>query len=140
MMNSPRDLRLLLLEKINGMATAMRGTEKSTMLTEKPSSEMSHAVTVVPMLAPMMTVMDCTSVSSPALTKLTTITVVALDDWMSAVMSSPVSTPVTRFLVMAVRMERKRLPAIFCSPSLIIFIPYRNRPSEPTRARKSKNV
>ena len=37
----------------------------------------SHAVTVVPTLAPMMTLIACRSVSSPELTKPTTMTVVA---------------------------------------------------------------
>ena len=40
-------------------------------------SLISHAVTVVPMLAPMMTLMDCDSFIMPELTKPTTMTVVA---------------------------------------------------------------
>ena len=97
------------------------------------TAEIIHAVTVVPMLAPMMTPMDCASVISPAFTKLTTITVVALDDWMSAVMSTPVSTPITRFLVIAARILRRRSPANFSKPSDIVFIPKRNNAREPTR-------
>ena len=45
------------------------------------------------MLAPMMTPMACVSVSKPALTKLTTITVVADEDWITVVISKPVITP-----------------------------------------------
>ncbi len=45
-----------------------------------PSNEMIHAVTVVPILAPIITPIACDSVSSPALTRLTTRTVVALED------------------------------------------------------------
>ena len=83
------------------------------MSTLNPNAEMIHAVTVVPILAPMITPIDCDKVSSPALTKLTTITVVAEEDWISAVMSTPVSTPVTRLVVIAVRIFRKRSPANF---------------------------
>jgi hypothetical protein len=57
--------------------------------------------------------MDCTRVRRPALTKLTTITVVAEDDWMSAVISIPVNTPATRFVVIAVRILRSLSPANF---------------------------
>ncbi len=117
------DLRLLFVEKINGMEIAINGTEKAAILTLKPKSEITHAVTVVPILAPIITVIDCNKVSNPAFTKLTTITVVADEDCMSAVMKTPVRTPAKRFLVMAVNMERSLLPATFCSPSLIIFIP-----------------
>ena len=46
----------------------------------KPSHATSQAVTVVPILAPIITPIACESVSSPAFTKLTTITVVADDD------------------------------------------------------------
>ena len=99
---------------------------------------MIHAVTVVPTLAPMMTLIDWVSVRSPALTKLTTITVVALDDWMSAVIRIPVRTPVNRLVVITERMLRNLSPATFCRPSLITFIPYRNIPNAPTSVRKSK--
>ena len=111
---------------------ANSGMEKAAMLTLKPTAEMIHAVTVVPMLAPMMTPIDCANVIKPAFTKLTTITVVALDDWMRAVMRIPVSTPITRFFVMAAKILRKRSPAYFSRPSDIVFIPKRNSASEPT--------
>ncbi len=74
---------------------------------------MIQVVTVVPTLAPKMTAMDCARLMSPALTKLTTITVDALELWIKAVMTMPVSTPVTRFLVMMPRMLRRRSPATF---------------------------
>jgi hypothetical protein len=60
--------------------TAIRGMAKMAMSALKPTRDTIHAVTVVPILAPMMTPIACVSVSSPALTKLTTITVVALED------------------------------------------------------------
>lgn len=43
-------------------------------------ADMIQAVSVVPILAPMMTEMACASVSKPALTNDTVITVVAVDD------------------------------------------------------------
>ena len=45
-----------------------------------PKSETIQAVTVVPIFAPKITPIACLSVSISALTKLTTITVVAPDD------------------------------------------------------------
>lgn len=78
-----------------------------------PKAEIIQAVTVVPMLAPIMTLMDCVKVNKPAFTKLTTITVVAEEDCTNAVMSVPVNTPVTRLVVIAVRILRRRSPANF---------------------------
>ena len=48
-----------------------------TLLLSMPPRLSSHAVTVVPTLAPMMTLMACRSVISPEFTKPTTMTVVA---------------------------------------------------------------
>ena len=138
-MNSPTDLRELLPEKRSGMPNASRGREKAAMSTLNPRAEINHAVTVVPILALIMTPMDWVRVSRPAFTKLTTMTVVADDDWIRAVIKTPVRTPVTLLVVMAVRILRKLSPANFCRPSLMIFIPYRNKPKEPIRRRKSKN-
>ena len=84
---------------------------------------MIQAVSVVPMLAPMMTEMACASVSRPADTNETVITVVADDDCTAQVTSVPVSMPVTRLVVIRARMCRSCGPAIFCSASLIIRMP-----------------
>ena len=92
---------------------------------------MSHAVNVVPTLAPMMTPIEPTRSSKPALTKLTTITVVAEELWIMVVINRPVITPFTRLDVIAVRMVLILLPATFCKASLIIFIPKRNTPNDP---------
>ena len=64
---------------------------------------MIHAVSVVPMLAPMMTEMAWARVSRPAETKETVITVVADDDCTAQVTSVPVSMPVSRLVVMRPR-------------------------------------
>jgi len=110
------------------------------MLISKLNAEMIQVVTVVPTLAPKITAMDCASDIRPALTKLTTITVEADELWISAVMRMPVSTPVTRFLVIAPRMLRSLSPATFWRPSLITFMPYRNRHTAPRSERKSRTV
>ena len=65
---------------------------------------MIHAVSVVPIFAPMMTEMACASVSSPADTKETVITVVADDDCTAQVTRAPVNIPVTRLVVIFARM------------------------------------
>ena len=62
--------------RINAMTK--RGQTKSEILNATPTV-MIHAVSVVPMLAPMMTLMACARVSSPALTNETVITVVAVE-------------------------------------------------------------
>ena len=94
-------------------------------------ADMIHAVSVVPIFAPMMTDMACASVSSPAFTKDTVMTVVAVEDCTAAVTNIPVSTPVNRFVVMAPRMWRSCGPAIFCRASLMDFIPNMRSAREP---------
>ena len=61
---------------------------------------MIHAVNVVPMLAPMMTLMACPRVSRPADTNDTVITVVADDDCTAQVTAVPVNIPIKRLVVM----------------------------------------
>ena len=105
------------------------------MLNEKPS-DMIHAVTVVPMWAPMMTEMACNRVSRPALTNETVISVVAVEDCTAAVTNIPVSIPVKRLVVMAPRTCRNCGPAIFCRASLIDFIPNIRSASEPSSLKR----
>ena len=78
---------------------------------------------VVPMLAPMMIHTACVSDIMPALTKPTVMTVVALDDWMTAVIAAPTSTPRKRLLVSFSRISFIRSPAAASRPELIICIP-----------------
>ena len=74
------------------------GHTKSVILNEKPAL-MIQAVSVVPILAPMMTEMAWARVRRPALTNDTVITVVAVEDCTAAVMSVPERMPVTRLVV-----------------------------------------
>ena len=82
------------------------------MLNTNPS-DIIHAVTVVPMCAPIITAMACISVSSPALTKETVISAVAVELCTVAVTKMPASIPVKRLVVMAPRTWRSCGPAIF---------------------------
>ena len=78
---------------------------------------MIWAVIVVPMLAPMMTPIDCESDIRPALMKPTTSTVVTDDDWITAVINAPVNAPTIRLEVRPARIARIRLPATALSES-----------------------
>ena len=64
-------------------------------------------------------------------------TVVAEDDWITAVMAAPTSTPRKRLAVNRSRICFIRLPAAASRPELIICIPYKNRASPPNRLKKS---
>ena len=59
---------------------ATNGIAKSAIENLSPNNEITHAVIVVPILAPIITATAPANDSKPALTKLTTITIVALDD------------------------------------------------------------
>ena len=72
-----------------------------------------QAVTVVPMLAPMMTPMALARESRPAFTKLTSINVVAVEDWTRAVTTIPVRTRLNAVEVMAAMKDLSLSPAIF---------------------------
>ena len=99
-------------------------------------ADIIHAVSVVPIFAPIITEIACASVSSPAFTNETVITVVAVEDCTEAVTNVPVNIPVKRLVVMAPRTCRNCGPAIFCSASLMVFIPNISRAREP----KSVNI
>ena len=114
--NSPNDLPAGRFWKINAIAIANNGNTTLLMFIWKPNTDIIQAVTVVPMFAPMMTEIACANVRSPAFTKLTVITVVAVDDCTAAVTKTPVSNPVKRFLVMVPIMLRRCPPLSFCNP------------------------
>ncbi len=79
-------------------ATRKTGHTRLAMLKEKPA-DMIQALSVVPMLAPMITEMACERVRRAALTNDTVITVVAADDWTATQTAIPVITPVMRLVV-----------------------------------------
>jgi len=86
---------------------------------------------VVPILAPKIIPRELVKLSSPALTKPTAATVVALDDCRMAVMVAPVMAPVAGLLVKRIMANRMALPAGSCRPSLMLIMPRINRPMPP---------
>lgn len=94
--------------------------------------EMICAVTVVPMFAPKMMPIDWTSDSNPALMKPITITVVALEDWITAVTRVPASTATMPFRAKNCSSFFMFSPAIFWMPSPISFMPKTKRLSPPS--------
>ena len=91
--NSAQNRQFPFLINIIGRATAIIGKAIATIFILKPSVDTSHAVMVVPILAPIIIPADCNKLNRPALTKLTVITVVAEEDCTSAVIMKPESTP-----------------------------------------------
>jgi hypothetical protein len=116
---------------MNGIEMATIGIANSAIENLRPSKDIIQAVAVVPMLAPIITATAPASDNNPAFTKLTTITVVALELWIIVVTKAPVKIPFIGLEVMRARMSLILLPASFWRLSLISFIPYRNIPSEP---------
>ena len=88
-------------------------------------------VTVVPIFAPMMTPTACTNFIIPELTNPTTITVVAEDDWITAVTPHPRSTALMGLEVSFSRIRSSFPPETFARPSPIAFIPYKNSANPP---------
>ena len=80
------------------------------------------------MLAPMITPIAWFSCIIPAFTKPTTITVVALELWITPVTNTPTKTAINLFLVRSSIIFFSLSPAAFCKPFPIKFIPYKNKP------------
>ena len=99
-----------------------------------PESTSSQPVAVVPMLAPIMMPMALVSFMMPELTKPTTMTVVAEEDWITAVTSDPSRTPRKVVEVSFSRMISSLLPATRLRPSPSRDIPNRKKPRPPNRA------
>jgi len=97
------------------------------------SNDTIWAVIVVPIFAPIITPTACGSPIRPALTKPTTITVVALELCITAVTTAPRITPIKMFLVKSSIIFFILDPATFSNDSPIRFIPYKNRPRPPKR-------
>ena len=96
-----------------------------------PLRDKIHEVTVVPMFAPMIMPTTCPSFMIPEFTKPTTITVVAEEDWITAVTPAPRRTAIYRFLVSFSSTRSRRPPASLARPSPNTFIPYKNNASPP---------
>ena len=83
----------------------------------------SHAVMVVPMLAPRTMETACFNVRTPAPIKATARTMVAVELWITAVTKAPVRTPVTTLPVSFPRTFLRAAPELFFRPSPMISIP-----------------
>ncbi len=121
--NSPRFLYFLMLmhmkaKNISGMAIIPR----LQLLPPKLRAKI-HAVTVVPMLAPIITAMALPRARRPAFTKLTIISVVAVELCTIAVTTIPVRMHLKVLEVILAIKVRILLPAIFWRPPLIRDIP-----------------
>ena len=99
-----------------------------------PASTRIQPVAVVPMLAPIMIPMALASFIIPELTKPTTMTVVADDDWMTAVTKAPSRTPRKVVDVSFARMISSLPPAMRLRPSPSSDMPKRKNPKPPNRA------
>ena len=113
--NEPKSLTFCFLEnedktnptKMSGIAIAPKLKEPSILTAN------SQAVTVVPMFAPMITPMALRSVIRPAFTKLTSMSVVAVDDCTRTVTRNPVNRHLPVLDVIFSIKERRPLPANF---------------------------
>ena len=92
----------------------------------------NQAVIVVPTLAPMIIPTACSSFMIPEFTKPTTITVVAEEDWITAVTPAPNNTAISLFAVSFSRIFSRRPPDAFSRPSPITSIPNRNSARPPS--------
>ena len=104
------------------------------------SKDTIWAVIVVPILAPIITPVAWNKFINPAFTKLTTITVVALELCIIAVTNAPTKTPMYLLLVNFSSIDFRPSPAAFSRPSPISFMPYKNKPSPPIKPVKIANL
>ena len=121
--NSPRLAYFLML--IATKAKNISGIAIVAML-QLPPPKLSaniQAVTVVPILAPMITAIALPSASRPAFTKLTIMSVVAVELCTMAVTTIPVRIHLKLLEVILAMNTRMRFPAIFCKPPLIRDMP-----------------
>ena len=120
---SPRMVSLQLEILRFGMKLKIMPIMIDGMISQFRSNATSWAVTVVPMWEPRIRPIAWTRVSKPALTKPTTMTVLAPEDWMTPVTTAPVATATKRLAENILKMERIRSPATLRNPSLISFMP-----------------
>lgn len=99
----------------------------------RPDKDKIQAVMVVPMLAPMMTGTAWVSWTTPELTKATTMTVTADEDWITAVTPVPKTTALNFDEVKRVNNCSRRPLERLAKPSPKICIPNRNRHKPPIK-------
>ena len=104
---------------------------KKTFSPPRSERRMIWPVTVVPILAPMMTPIACGSCMMPEFTRPMTITVVAAEDWIKPVSTAPEITAITVVEVSFLRMPSILPPASFSRPEPMILMPYKNSAMPP---------
>ena len=114
--------------RVEGLKNLIRKLSPS-----RPDRDRIQAVTVVPMLEPMITPTACFSVMIPELTKPTTMTVVAEEDWITAVTPRPSRKPLNTLELIFARMVCSLPPACRSSALPMTSIPNRNRDKPPRR-------
>ena len=128
--------------RMPAMAMAGARVEGEMSRSKKPPSPPLRRriwpVMVVPMLAPIMTPMAWRSFITRALTRPTTMTVAAEEDWMAAVTTAPSSTPLMTLPVSRSRIRSSRPSEAFSRLPPNTDMPYRNRASPPNRLIKPK--
>ena len=110
----------------------------NTLLLWIPDKERIQAVRVVPMLEPIMTPTVCPSSITPELTRPTSMTVMAEEDWMAMVMPAPSSRLLIGVEVMRLRVRSSLPPAIFSRLLDMTVMPYRKKARPPQRVNKEK--
>ena len=105
-----------------------------------PVSERIQEVAVVPIFAPIITPTACSSFIIPEFTKPTTITVVADEDWITAVTPAPSSTAVIGLDVAFSRKDSIFPLEAFDNPCPITCIPYKNMAIPPRKDNQLKIV
>ena len=88
-----------------------------------PDRDRIHAVSVVPISEPNITPIVCPRSMIPELTKPTSITVIAEDDWMAIVMIAPIAKPLKGLSVAFLNNFSSLPPAVFLRESDRSFIP-----------------
>ena len=94
---------------------------------------------LVPILAPIMIPIPCTTFIIPEFTNPTTITDVAEDDCIIAVTPAPNKIPLSGVLVSPYKSVSSLFPATFLRPSPITLIPYR-KSAIPLNSPRNNNV
>ena len=88
-----------------------------------PASDRIHAVSVVPISDPKMTPTVCDRSMMPELTKPTSMTVIADEDWMAIVISAPIVRPLNLLSVALLSNFSSLPPAVFFNDSESSLIP-----------------
>jgi len=112
-------IRAKIREKHEGFKSLRKILSPESM----PARDKIHAVSVVPMSDPKITPTVWGSSIMPELTKPTSMTVIAEEDWMAIVMIAPIVRPLNWLSVALLRSFSRRPPAVFFRESDKSFIP-----------------